>query len=309
MAFAIPEHVRAYVRDVFAQANNRVATKICRMPTTHEESLDMALIEELSHHAAPVQLEGNWIVRIDTHFLGGGHHFRNWEVADIGIIVMFRSHGKLVRTKLALLQSKRLYPKEQSFDEGKLEDYEIGFARLWNRQSVLPAVDSRPFSITEESTYRSLGINDEQQVTINSYQAGDSPPVFYLFYNPLVLPWQVVLPISQAPTIPTECRVGSRVVPFSVLKQAMTGMASKHHPTFAEVRNRLPAPFDAPEHAGGWRLEYFMVDRLLDCRDGHVVAGPRDRAADRVFNRRGGPIAAALSISIDGPLIDADLES
>jgi hypothetical protein len=56
MAFRIPEHVRAYVRDVFGAANRRVATKICRMPTTHEESLDMALVEELSEHAAPVQL-------------------------------------------------------------------------------------------------------------------------------------------------------------------------------------------------------------------------------------------------------------
>src|SRR5438445_13735574 len=108
VALKIPDHVRAHVRDVFGAANSRVATKICRIPTTHEESLDMSLIEELSLHAAPVRLDGNWIVRIDTHFLGGGRHFYQWEVADIGIIVMFRSNGRLVRTKLALLQSKRL---------------------------------------------------------------------------------------------------------------------------------------------------------------------------------------------------------
>jgi len=308
MAFQLPEHVRKYVREVFAAANRRVATKICRVPTTHEEALDMALIEELSEHAAPVNLEGNWQVRIDAHFLGGGRHFYRWEIADIGVIVIFRANGKLVRTKLVVLQSKRLYPDEQDLDEATLEDYLVGFARLYDAREMVPAAVSRPFSMTEESAYKSLGINDEQQVTITGYLAGESPPVFYLFHNPMILPWQVVIPIAKATIVPEHCSVGCRVVPFGVFKQAMQGLASGHHPTFAEVRGRLPPPFDTPERAGGWRLEDFVVDRVLDCRDGYIIKRPDDPVANRVFGSRGGPISAALAITIDGPFIDSPSE-
>jgi hypothetical protein len=72
----------------------------------------------------PRTLTSGWTVRIATHYLGGGRHYgewngweRRWEVADIGVLVMFREAGKLRRTKVALLQSKRLYPDEQEFEE------------------------------------------------------------------------------------------------------------------------------------------------------------------------------------------------
>jgi len=303
MSFQLPEHVRKYVHNAFAAANRRVATMICRMPTTYEVALDMALIADLAEHAVPVTLEGNWQVRIDTHFLGGGRHYYRWEVADIGVIVMFRANGKLVRTKLAVLQSKRLYPDEQDFDEGRADDYLVGFARLFDAREMVPAAASRPFTLTERSAYKSLGINDEQQVTITSYLAGASPPVFYLFYNPMVLPWQAVIPVTRAEAIPEDCAVGCRVVPFPVFKEAMQSLATGHHPTFGEVKTRLPTPFTASENAGGWRLEHFIVDRLLDCRDGHILTGPDDPVAHRVFGSRGGPISAALAITIDGPLV------
>jgi hypothetical protein len=122
----IPHDVRGWVRQAFADCNARVAKTISDTPTTHEVALDMTFI----HPAlcwigrVPRTLTSGWTVRIATHYLGGGRHYgewngweRRWEVADIGVLVMFREAGKLRRTKVALLQSKRLYPDEQEFEE------------------------------------------------------------------------------------------------------------------------------------------------------------------------------------------------
>ena len=131
-------------------------------------------------------------------------------------------------------------------------------------------------------------------------------PVLYLFYNPLVLPWTVTIPVSAQIKLPTECPIGCRVVPFDTFRTAMADLPTRHHPSFAELTSKLPAPFNTQTNGGGWRLETFVVDRLLNCLDGHVWTGRRDEAADRLFNRRGGPIAAALTITIDGPASAAD---
>lgn len=68
-----------------------------RLPTVHETSLDLSLIESISQFAAPYRVTSQWTVRLDTHYLGGDRHFGEWEVADIGFIVVWRDRGK-VRT-------------------------------------------------------------------------------------------------------------------------------------------------------------------------------------------------------------------
>lgn len=75
---------------------------------THETSLDLTVIEQLSQVASPLRFSGEWLVRLDTHYLGGGRHFGSWEIADLGVLVVFRRRGVVERVKVALLQSKRL---------------------------------------------------------------------------------------------------------------------------------------------------------------------------------------------------------
>lgn len=53
--------------------------------------------------------------------------------------------------------------------------------------------------------------------------------------------------------------------------------------------------------AAGWRLEDFVVNRLLDCEVGYVAASQADEGLYYIFNRRSGPISAALAISLDSP--------
>ncbi len=119
----LPHDVTRWIRYVFHACNSRVSSKISKIPTIHESSLDLTFIEALSQFHSPFKTASDWVVRIDTHYLGGGRHFGEWEVADIGILVTLRRAGKFVFGKLALLQSKRLYPIEQDFDEDNTIDY------------------------------------------------------------------------------------------------------------------------------------------------------------------------------------------
>ncbi len=106
----LPDDVLAFLENIFEACNLAVSRKISKMPNVHETSLDMTFIEHLSNYSAPVRLGSGWTVRLDTYYLGGGRHFGSWEIADIGFLVMFRQAGQFVRSKVALLQSKRLYP-------------------------------------------------------------------------------------------------------------------------------------------------------------------------------------------------------
>ena len=51
----------------------------------------------------------------------------------------------------------------------------------------------------------------------------------------------------------------------------------------------------------GWRLEDFMAAELLGCREGALFESTSQPSIDALFNRRSGPIAAAISITIEAP--------
>ena len=68
----LPSDVVDFLRRVLRAANLRVARTISRMPSVHETSLDHSLIEAISHYAVPIRLRSGWVVRLETHFLGGG---------------------------------------------------------------------------------------------------------------------------------------------------------------------------------------------------------------------------------------------
>jgi hypothetical protein len=132
----IPEDVTEWIRTVFRACNERITEKLSNNPNLPEESLDLTWIEHLSQYASPVTLSSSWIVKIETHYLGGLRHFRNWEIADIGVLMFFCQAGALKRSKVALLQSKRIYPSNNTVQEEDRIDYEIGFARLADPESL-----------------------------------------------------------------------------------------------------------------------------------------------------------------------------
>lgn len=303
-----PLDVQTWLRDTFQSCNAHVAAAVSRVPTIHETSLDMTFIDHFATMAAPVQFPSGWVVEISTHYLGGGRHFagwpgRRWEIADIGFLVLFRQRGKLIRSKVALLQSKRLYPDELEWDEDNPLDYMIGFGRLFRQDDDWSQVTApRPFSFTAQSRYKALMSGVPQYKAIEQYESAREIPVYYLLYHPLRLPHTVVLPLTNGQAgLMGPCEVGCRVVPARQLRAVVDNQPIGHSPAYDELQRGLAAPFTAIEHRVGWRLEHFIVDLLLECEAGYIANSPQDGGLNYIFNRRTGPISAALALTIDAP--------
>lgn len=252
----------------------------------------------------------SWTVDLSTHYLGGGRHWaewpdwpRRWEIADIGLLVLFRQAGKLVRSKVALLQSKRLYPDELEWDEDSPLDYMVGFRRLLRQNEEWGAVVApRRFSFGEESRYKALVTGLGQYKAITEYEQQRAIPVYYLLYNPARIPSIAVLPITPRDRqIAGACEVGCRVVPAAQVRTVMAAKPDGSSPAYRELAGSLPSPFDDPSHRSGWRLEHFVVNLLLECETGYIADSPNDSGLNYIFNRRTGPISAALALTLDAP--------
>jgi len=305
----IPVDVLNWLRDQFKGCNEHVSALLSRVPTTHEPNLDMAFIEHFAGVSAPVQFPSGWVVELSTHFLGGGRHFSEmlgmpprWEIADIGFLVLFRQGGQLLRSKVALLQSKRLYADELDWDEDNPLDYMVGFRRLYRGDEEWSnVVGPRRFGFTEQSQYKALVKGVQQYSGIASYETQRGIPVYYLLYNPWQVPHSVVFPLTAAPQAAGTCDLGCRVVPSSDVRSVLADRPDGSSPSLDDLRRFLPGPFTRDEHQSGWRLEHFVVDLLLDCQAGHIAESPNDSGLNYIFNRRSGPISAAVALTIDAP--------
>lgn len=303
LPFAIPEHVVDWIRDVFKQINRRSSATLSRIPTTWETTLDHSLIGHLAEFSAPFRFASNWVVNLDTHFLGGGRYWGSWEIADIGLLIVFRRSGRVIGTKIALLQSKRLYPEEADVQSDIHQlDYMIGFGRLLESDSEYRSVvKPRTFHFTDRSKYQALEYAGKQYKAVLDYTAKHGIPVHYQLYNPLTVPSSADLPATANGDSPlTELRVGCRVVNAVALDSRLqrAGLASGEHPSFSHIAGSaetLDEDF--------WTLHNFVADLVLGCKEGHMAGTDpmNDEALFTVFNRRGGPISAAISISIDAP--------
>lgn len=301
MKINLPDDVLAYVERIFTQCNLAVSKKVSKMLNVYETSLDQTFIDQISNHAAPVTLGSGWTVRLDTHFLGGGRHFRSWEIADIGFLVMFRKSGKLVRSKVALLQSKRLYPIEvDQCDEDNLYNYLVGFERLFESDNSYLSVSSpRKFTFNRFSRYQALQKDNDQYRHIEEYEREFRIPVHYMLYHPLRIPSSGNVPRTTTRNPRGPNKVGCRIVRSESVRQALSSLDSGHVPCYRELQIMLQAPFDSTEI--GWRLEYFVARLLVTCEEGYIADNPRDDGLAAVFRRRDGPISAAIAITFDSP--------
>ncbi|GAA1880729.1 hypothetical protein [Asanoa iriomotensis] len=306
----IPADVRLWLSGVFAGCNERVASTMTQVPTIHEVPLDMTFIQHFLGVSAPRRFPSGWSVEISTHYLGGGRHYgewgdwpRRWEIADIGLLVVYRQGGKVLRSKVALLQSKRLYPDEQPFDEDTPIEYMAGFGRLFHSDEDWAAItEPRIFNFTEGSRYRALLTGVTQYNAIASYERQRNVPVYYLLYNPRQIPSSASVPITDVSEPSGACDVGCRVVPALQLRTALAGQPDGHSPAYEELRASLGEPFAPEVHPAGWRLEHFVADLLLDCKTGYIAESRSDGGLNYIFNRRTGPIAAALAVTLDAPV-------
>lgn len=297
--FELPANVRAYLHGIFAGANHSSSSYLTAVPNAHEPHLDTALVSSIARHARPVQFDNDWVVKLDTHFLGNSRYWGRWEIADIGLLLMFRRRGDLLRTKVALLQSKRLYPNEQKSED---EPNYVGFGALReSEKAFLNSVAPRTFRFNSESRYRALQVDDGQYVAIDDYESLSQIPIYYLFYNPAEIPLDVELPCIDPDAAIENVSVGCRVMPYQFFRNDVVPNLTTLSPTYGEVCLADTPPFDDPAHEGGWRLEEFVVNRFIKCECGYQVDADKDSTLANLFGGRSAPIFAAISINIDVP--------
>lgn len=291
----LPPDVVDYIRQTFMNANRQVAARLDRMPTLHEETLDFALIDALALSSGPHVAPSGVVVDLDIHFLGGGQHWQRWEVADIGLIVNFRLAGSLLRTKIILLQSKRIYPREAEFIEDRGLTRVGGFGSLME-QPVLAALQPRTFRFDQTCRYKALQVGDDQWHAIEQYENRYAIPVHYLLYHPSIVPSDHRIPVQIPIAAPRRghVRVGLRVESAASVRQATSGQPRNYAPSYRDLRLSSAAP--------GIGIQDFLCDEVLTCRQGYVAEEPgSDEGLNRVFAQRGAPIAAALRFDIDLP--------
>lgn len=149
---------------------------------------------------------------------------------------MLRRGSELIRTKLALLQSKRLYPIEQSIDEAEIDHYLIGFGRLYEDDAVAADASApRLFSFTEASEYKMILVGDQQVGHIDEFERSNKTPVHYLLYNPSIVPWTQSHPLPATGRPPSASVVGCRVVPACALRLLLGQSVAGSSPSYGEL--------------------------------------------------------------------------
>lgn len=291
-----PAAIYDYIRATFADVNRKVCEKIARVPNTPEPSLDTTFIDVLAHYAAPMVVTPGWAVNISVHYLGQLRHWENWEIADIGVLVFAKRAGKIVARKVALLQSKRLYPDGAPVIEESLEDYILGFQRLLPDEASAPLNRPHTFDFSPQSRYAALLVKERQYAAIAKYERERRLPVHYLLYNPWIVPVRYSYPMTGITGLGFVSNGSCRIIPAKRLRRMMTNQPKGYKPTFADL-TRATTP--APDHSHGWRLEYFMADMVMRCREGALFKDLREENIFALFNRRSGPIAAAFSVTVE----------
>lgn len=292
-AIAIPSDVSTWLRSVFRECNEQITEKLCNNPNIQEEWLDYAWIEYLTRVSSPIRLGSEWTVKLRVHYLGGLRHYGTWEIADIGLLLFFRVGGRVVQSKVALLQSKRLYPSNMAVVEETWTDYEIGLARLADPEDLAHSIAlDAVFDFDEYCRYGQLVAGSEQVAAISAYERHVGLPVHYQFYNPWKLPFQTRVPVAEFSRPAGELELGVRIARTSDVHSALAehndGYRLSNHDLFVAA-------------GPGWPLEDFMADEFLECREGAQFDSPSDSRIETLFNRRSGPIAAAISLTLEAP--------
>lgn len=291
----VPNDVVEWVRDTFRGCNVNVSEKLTNVPNCQEESLDQTWIEHFSRLASPVAVSPSWTVKIETHYLGGLRHYRNWEIADIGVLLFIKRGGRVTTSKVALLQSKRLYPTSNQVREEDIIDYRTGFARLADPEALRMSIAIQAeYEFNEDCRYEALKANSDQMRSISEYERGNALLVYYQFYNPWSLPFIQRIPLSEYATPSGELTHGVTILPASRVHKLLAGKQSGNRPTVKELGTISEGDFPC-----GWPLEYFASELFLQCQEGSPFETVNDAVIQNLFYRRSGPISAAIAITVE----------
>lgn len=299
MDIKVPNDVTEHVRRLFSTCNDEVSTEMCAFPAMREETLDTLFISRFARGQAPKRLPSNWIVRIDTHFIGGGHHYGAWEVADIALMMVFRKNGIVIRSKIALLQSKKLYPNTLTYNPEDWSNRSFGLGSMMVPKDVHEEIiTDRVLQFKNSSRYGAFKKNDNQQDTMGHFERRWDTEMYYLFYNPLDIPFSVKTPVVEIPEFPANI-VGSRVIPKSSLDSALAKFPDGYVPSYEDVAKGVSESTHVGMHESGWRLEDFAADFMLACKEGLIDDSENFESIAVLANQKRRPISAAVSITFE----------
>lgn len=297
MDIQVPSDVTAYIKQHFSNCNDKLSTDLSRFPAIYEQGLDMNFISYFSRYQAPVRMPSNWVVSIDMNFIGGGRHFDRWEVADIGLLMIFRRRGRVVRSKLAMLQSKKLYAAQVKQQLDPM--YGLG-SFLVSDAEHSELVKEKTLAFKETSRYRAFRKDDQQQSAMVHFERRWGMSLHYLFYNPLEIPYSVNVPLRGEPLFP-ENIVGCRVIPKHLLDDALRTKSLEYTPSYADIKSGTPDAINDVECSAGWRMEAFAADLMLQCKEGLVDDSPNFESVAIIFGQKSLPMSAGIAFSFDMP--------
>jgi len=303
----IPADAVEFVRSAFRTANESATLVLTRQPSMHEEALDMQVVTALDGVGSRIMPGSGAAVSIETHWLGGRRHYGRWEIADIAVAVIVRRLGMLKGRKVALLQSKRLYSRELSVREEDVSDYMEGIGRLIRiDEAVATLTAARIFSFGPDCVSGQIDAAGKQAGRIESYVAAHGIPVYYSLYNPAAVPMNSAVPQVNTGEPPPSVEVGCRVLTMADVHGALSGMPAGQRPRFSDLVRAVPAESADQFAAHGWRLEDFVADEVLKCREGRLFERMHDPDLDTLLSARSAPIVAAIVVTFDLARGDGD---
>ena len=295
--FHIPIGVLEYVRNIFGSVNDHVSQKFSKIPNIKEESLDISFIDRLSDFSEPVVVCPDWAVQVAAHFIGSIRHHRRYEIADIGVVVVFKRTSRIVGRKLVLLQSKRLYPNNYRVNEFEDFDYELGLGiAIRDNQNEATIMSTVTYEFDENSKYGALLKSSNQCNAINEHFGETKIPVHYMLYNPLIVPCAIEHPIKVMNDRLPNRQFGTRVIDASDVHDAMDGL-----PDNAPLAlKKLAGACSSEGLAFGRTLEDFFYE-VVSCRNGYQFHSIDD-GIRRLFRRKSGPIFCVIELTIEQSL-------
>lgn len=287
----IPDDVISWFRSVFYKANRSVTEQLLNSPNIRETSLDDGLVHAIHRQAAPRKFASGAVVEMQVHNIGGLRRVGPWETADIAVLVAIYEDGRLVDQKIGLLQSKRLYPLSGEVIDEDPAGFMYGLNAFLRRDphSALGKID-RLFKFDDTSRYGALKKGDGQSHVIANLNKRFGEAVYYMFYNPPDLPTEIQLPQESYLNAPRP-RLATRVHRAAEVEAALADLKGGQAPSIGQINAKS---------ASNWRLEGW-AELLLRCKVGKRFDETMDTLIGTLLERRTGPIAAAISVSVALP--------
>jgi hypothetical protein len=141
----------------------------------------------------------------------------------------------------------------------------------------------------------------EQVAHIEQYVLERGLPVYYMLYNPSQVPCSGMVPRLVTEPEDTLIEVGCRILASGDVHAKLTTLPVGRPPSFAELV--VPPPPGANDRyaSHGWRLQMFVADEVLRCRQGRLFEDTQDENLRALLYGRTAPIAAAVVVTIDLP--------